>query len=274
MSTSRDIKRFGDVVKYIDRKRLEVRNSVSFFETLKDESLSKQQRMLFVPYMLFFSLGSPDIKTLMMRFEKPQNELTAIQKKINDFINEDNFHYNFYLGDLEKLGYHLDKFGTTSAVVRHVFSEEAIPTRRLVYAIGSYIDQKGDPLIGLTIPEIIEAGLFDLFTTVYQYIIKAEHGGSLEHLDYFGDTHIRLEKNHTVTSWFVPGHPEDDNVVNYVVPDETFNRIIQMIDDLMGKFADMYEAFDEIVKSNKDIQPSKFDIEGFPPIDTITSGED
>jgi|GEM_PF-5676876 len=272
MDSLEQSRRFSDVVNYIDVKRTEMCESVGLFETLKDESLPKRQRMLFAPYMLFFSVGSPDIKTLMMRIEKPQEELSLAERKINAFINEDNFHYNFYLRDLERLGYGLDRFGSISAVVRHVFAEEGIPTRRLVYGIGSYIDQESDPLIGLAITEIIEAGLFDLFTTVYQHIIKADADETYADFDYFGDTHVMLEQNHTVTSWFAPGHPEDEEVADQAVSPETFAKIVEMVDDLMGRFAEMYRAFDEIVRSNRDIRPAKFTVEGSPPIDRVTHG--
>lgn len=273
MKEPENSKHFKEVVEYIDGSRKEMYASSPFFNTLKDESLPKHQRMLFFPYMLFFSLGSPDIKTLMMKIEKPREQLNNIEQKINNFIDEDNFHYNFYLDDLKKLGYGLGRFGSTSAVVRHVFSEEAIPVRKLVYAIGSYINPNGDQLVALTIPEIIEAGLYDLFTTVYKCIVKVGPDKTLDNLDYFGDTHVELEQNHTATRWFAPGHPEDDDVAGIVVPNASYEKIIVMVDDLMGRFRDMYAAFDEIFLSNTDISPKKFEVSGWPHIDEITSGK-
>lgn len=260
-------------MEYIDDSRKKMVESSPFFDTLRDESLPKRQRMLFFPYMLFFSLGSPDQKTLMMMYRKPEIELGIAERKVNSFILEDNFHYNFYLNDLERLGYGLDKFGSISAVVRHVFSEEAIPTRRLVYAIGSYIDLEGDPLVAMAIPEIIEAGLFDLFTTVYQHIVGAGDDEDYGSLEYFGDTHLNLEQNHSVTHWFAPGHPEDDDVAGLMVPDASYEQITRMVNNLMGRFRDMYAGFDRVIKRNVDIRPQKFDVRGWPHIDEITSGK-
>ena len=266
-------RKFSDVVEYIDLSRRNMYESTPFFETLKNESLTKRQRMLFFPYMLFFSLGSPDVKTLMMKYRKPEEQLTTVERKVNNFINEDNFHYNFYLNDLEELGYGLDRFGSTSGVIRHVFSEEAIPTRRVVYAIGSYIDPEGDPLMALAIPEIIEAGLFDLFTTVYKHIVKAGEDEDYAALEYFGDTHVKLEQNHTVTRWFAPGHPEDNDVANVEVPDDSWESITLMVDDLMNRFGEMYSGFDRVIKRNIDVHPQRFDVIGWPHIDEITSGK-
>jgi len=260
-------------VEYIDDSRKKMVESSPFFDTLRDESLPKRQRMLFFPYMLFFSLGSPDLKTLMMRYRNSETELGIAERKVNDFIAEDNFHYNFYLNDLERLGYGLNAFGSTSAVVRHVFAEEAIPTRRLVYAIGSYVDPEGDPLVAMAIPEIIEAGLFDLFTTVYRHIVEAGEDDDYGSLEYFGHTHVNLEQNHSVTHWFAPGHPEDNDVAGLMVRDVSYEYITRMVDDLMGRFGDMYVGFDRVVKRNEEIRPQKFDVKGWPHIDEITSGK-
>lgn len=264
--------RFSDVVKYIDEKRVQMRESVRLFETLRDSSLSKRQRLMFVPYMLFFTLGSPDLKTLMMRLDRPEQDLNLPQRKANAFIQEDNFHYNYYLRDLERLGFDITCFGSADGVIRHVFAEEGIPTRRVVYAMASYIHRDMDPLVGLAIPEIIEAALFDLFTTIYVHIVKVGEGESLQHLEYFGDTHVGLEQNHTVTSWFAPGHPKDDQVADLVVSPETFETIKQMVDDLMGRFGAMYVNFDEIIHRNQAIVPAKFAVAGSPHIDEITGG--
>jgi len=263
---------FSDVVKYIDEKRMQMCQSVQLFETLRDSSLSKRQRLMFVPYMLFFTLGSPDLKTLMMRIDRPESELDLLQRKINTFIQEDNFHYNYYLRDLERLGFDIACFGSADGVIRHMFAEEGIPTRRVVYAMASYIHPDMDPLIGLAIPEIIEAALFDLFTTVYTHIVKVEEDESLEHLEYFGDAHVGLEQKHTVTSWFVPGHPRDDHVADIVVPPATFETIMRIVDDMMSRFGAMYVNFDEIIHRNQEIVPDKFAVAGSPHIDEITGG--
>ena len=52
-------KHFSDVVKYIDEKRMQMRESVQLFETLRDSSLSKRQRLMFVPYMLLAGICTP-----------------------------------------------------------------------------------------------------------------------------------------------------------------------------------------------------------------------
>ena len=41
-------------------------------------------------------------------------------------MEEDNFHYNFFLNDVEKvLGYTLDRFGSYAAVLRHIWGDDS-----------------------------------------------------------------------------------------------------------------------------------------------------
>jgi len=249
-----------------------MRDAARFFDTLKDTSLPREQRLSFAPYMLFFSLASPDLKTLMMKSDKCREDQSLSERKFNDFIMEDNFHYNYLLHDIERLGYTIERFGTTSAVIRHVFAEESIAVRQLIYTMASYIHSARDSLVAMAIPEILEAGLFDLFTTVYSHIVDPDDNDSpYRELRYFGSTHVRLEQNHTVTRWFAPNHPRDPEVAELVVPEETYKTITLMVDELMGRFGAMYAAFDEIIRRNSEITPEKFQVTGDPPINKITT---
>ena len=261
------IMRFVEVIEVIEKKRKLMFETNPFFKTLVNNSISLEERMHFVPYMLFFSCGGPDIITLLMRSEKENKHLNFIEKKINAFINEDNFHYNYYLKDLEMLGYTIEKFGSVNAVIRHVFSEEAIPVRKLVYSLGNYSRQHLDPLLRLTLCELIEAGLFDLFTTIYQKIIK-QHNSPFAHLHYFGDTHVHLEVNHTVTSWF---SKKDSDVTQIEIPHHLFPILMQAIDEIMENFNEMYLSFNRIVLKGETIFPHKYEINNSPPIDQITN---
>ena len=186
MNTTR---KFSDVLNLIENQRKVMFETNPFFKIIADEAFSVEQRMLFIPYLLFFSCGGPDVITLLMKNDKEPIESSFIEKKINAFIHEDNFHYNFYLKDLETLGFTMEKFGSVNAVIRHVFAEESIPVRKLVYSLSHYSRQQLDPLIRLTLCELIEAGLFDLFVTIYNKIVKKENS-PFANLHYFGDTHV------------------------------------------------------------------------------------
>ncbi len=261
------IRKFSDVINLIEQQRKAMLETNPFFKTITDETFSVEQRMLFVPYMLFFSCGGPDVITLLMKSDKNPNDLNFIEKKVNAFINEDNFHYNFYLKDLETLGFTIEKFGSVNAVIRHVFSEESIPVRKLVYSLSHYSRQHLDPLIRLTLCELIEAGLFDLFVTIYKKIIKIENS-PFAHLHYFGDTHVNLEMNHTVTSWF-SGNESD--LAKIEIPSYSGHFLAQAVEEIMHNFNEMYLAFHTIILNGESIFPEKYNITNLPPIHQITN---
>lgn len=44
-------------------------SSNNLFKTLTSKQLSHERRLSFIPYMLFFSCGCPDVMTLIMKSE-------------------------------------------------------------------------------------------------------------------------------------------------------------------------------------------------------------
>ena len=100
--------KFEDVVTVIEQKRLEL-SGHAFFSFLRDESIPETKRMSFIPYWTYYALSFADILDSWVRIPEPKNEL---EHRINVFVNEDNFHYNLFLHDLEEvLDYSLKKFG-------------------------------------------------------------------------------------------------------------------------------------------------------------------
>ena len=261
------IRKFSDVINLIEKQRKVMFETNPFFKIVADEAFSVEQRMLFIPYMLFFSCGGPDVITLLMKSDKEPSDLNFIEKKINAFINEDNFHYNFYLTDLETLGFTMEKFGSVNAVIRHIFAQESIPVRKLVYSLSHYSRQHLDPLVRLTLCELIEAGLFDLFVTIYKKIVKKENS-PFANLHYFGDTHVNLEMNHTVTSWF-SGNESD--VAEIEIPPYSGHFLAQAVEEIINNFNEMYLAFHAIILKGDTIFPEKYTITNLPPIHQITN---
>ena len=169
-------KTFTDVLALIESERARMNATNPLFPVLRDESIPAEERMAFAPYILYFSLSCPDVLTNWMKIDKPEAELNEVERRINTFVHEDNFHYNFMLRDLETLGWNMEKFGSTSGVLRHVWASESQAVRLLMYSVVSSLRRSSDPLIALTVVELLEAGLYDLFTIVYKHIAKAPEG--------------------------------------------------------------------------------------------------
>ncbi len=79
--------------------------------------------MSFFPYLTHFAMTFSDVMDSWIYFEDPQTEL---EQRINTMVTEDNFHYNFFLNDMDTVSsYTIDRFGSYSAVMRHLWGDES-----------------------------------------------------------------------------------------------------------------------------------------------------
>ena len=189
-----------------------------FFEYLADKSIPATKRMQFMPYWTFFSMGASDILDNWIRVENPQSEL---EHRINAFIAEDNWHYNFFIHDMDNvLGYTINDFGSYGAILRHIWGDESRAVRMLVYTSAKVTISK-DPLVTLASFEAMEEGLHLLFDSIYENIFEKE--ATFRQMQYFGLMHVDLERNHTVTG---------DVLGNYNATDETLKLSLEIIEDI------------------------------------------
>ena len=226
-----DAAEFSEVINVIEEKRLEL-SKHKFFAMLGDESIPATKRMSFTPYWTFFAMEFADILDSWVWIENPKNEL---ERRINAFVQEDNFHYNFLLHDAEEiLGFTLDRYGSYAGVMRHVWGDETKAIRQLMYSWIAWAKKTDDPMIVLTTFEAMEAGLKDLFEVAYAKVfLPAE--GELKFLEYFGKTHVELEVNHTVTSWFKEGEQPYRPLSEISVTEETKSLALEVVEDIFEK---------------------------------------
>lgn len=205
--------KFQEVMDVIEEKRLEL-SQHKFFKFLSDESIPATKRIRFVPYWLYFALAAPDVLDNWMRIANPQTEL---EHRVNKFIDEDSFHYNLFLHDVENvLGYTPDRFGSLGGILRHIWGDDSRAVRMLIYSWASGVKKSKDPIVTLASFEAVEAGLKDFVETVYGKLFLGKDG--FPGLKYFGQAHVDLEMNHTVTGWFKP-----DGEISDFTPIEEFD---------------------------------------------------
>ena len=216
-----------EVIDYIQEKR-EVLSQHDFFSFLADTSVPARKRMQFVPYFGYFAIAGADLLDSWFRIPNPQNEL---ERRVNTFIDEDNFHYNLFVTDMEDvLGYNTTRFGSYEAIVRHIWGDDSRAVRMLVYVWGSVVTKTKDPTVYLASFEAVEACLKHLFENANEYIFRGENG--LPDLRYFGQTHIDFEKNHTLTSWFKEGDDPFRPLASYQMSKEAKELSLEVVDDL------------------------------------------
>ena len=199
-----------------------------FFKFLSNDSVPAKKRMQFMPYWTYFSMVGSDLLDSWFRIPNPQTDL---EHRVNVFIDEDNFHYNLFLYDVEKvLGYTTSNFGSYTGVLRHLWGDDSKAVRMLVYTWGSGAKKSNDPLLTLASFEAVEAGLKYLFESIYENISKREDG--YPDLQYFGQTHIDFEMSHTVTGWFKDGDEDFRSLGSYEASEETMRLSMEIVEDL------------------------------------------
>ena len=111
--------KFKEVMDVINEKRLEL-SGHKFFEFLRDETIPERRRMTFAPYWTTFVLGGTDVLDNWIRVPEPKNDL---ERRINAFVEEECFHYNFFLHDVESvLGCTVNKFGMFTCSSVHILA--------------------------------------------------------------------------------------------------------------------------------------------------------
>ena len=195
--TGRETIYFQEIVSDMEKKSETIRRH-QFLDFLKDETIPARRRLTFVPYFTYFVMGFSDVVDTWLYASNPQTEL---EERINIYIEEDDFHYNLLLHDVENvLGYTLDRYGSYAAVMRHVWGDDSRAVRELLYTWLDCLNRYKDPIVTLTTFEGIEVGVQPLIDATYNHIYLPDPG--MRGLLYFGQTHVDLEMNHTQFNWF------------------------------------------------------------------------
>lgn len=184
---------YQDVVNDIDDKRATLRQH-ALFNFIRDDSIPPRRRLSFAPYMSYIAMTFPDMLDIWLSVPNPQSEL---EKRINQHVEEDNFHYNLFLHDVENvLGLSLDDFGTYSAVMRHLWGDDSRAIRQYMYSWLECMSRYRDPIITVTSLEVMEAGAQTLFGATS----RLAHQSGLDDLLYLGQEHVDLEDSHSENS--------------------------------------------------------------------------
>ena len=90
---------FSDVISVCKQQQKKM-SQHPFLKMLADQSIPARQRMTFVPYWAYFAMAAADVLDTWIYIPNPQNEL---EERINIFVEEEGFHYNLFLHDMEQV---------------------------------------------------------------------------------------------------------------------------------------------------------------------------
>ncbi len=201
-------------------------------EKLRGKS-SVEEKMKFIPKMLFFVLGFKDLME-MVRYEYPQSEM---EESINTHSDEDNYHWKWYLNDLETIA---SSFSAQKAMdlPKEVWDDSSYEVRQTIYLFARHIQNFNNPVARMLMIEVLEM-TFDKFKEAIHPVLK-EHD-LYDKLHYFGKLHEESEEGHTTGI-------SDDEIMDLVnqLPDEYKKDMIIIVNQL---FEQMYKMADNWSKA-------------------------
>ncbi|MGB3758429.1 MAG: hypothetical protein WBA07_18960 [Rivularia sp. (in: cyanobacteria)] len=185
-----------EVLELIEQKKQEFAK-LPFFQYLADESIDPRERLVWAPYIAPFVMIFGELNQSFLRDEKfisdnIQNK--QVQELLDKHSYEDQYHWIWFLEDLEKMG--LNPLVNYTDALRFIWSKETQAARNIAYElIVSVVNQ--DPIIKAIVLESVEATgnvAFSVFGKLGQELEEITH----QNYRYFSYSHLTVETGHLI----------------------------------------------------------------------------
>ncbi|WP_160716963.1 hypothetical protein [Chitinophaga solisilvae] len=181
-----------------------------FFKSLEEPNINLMEKLSFLPDIAYFIMCFGDLNKFVFPFTEHQNEF---EEAVTNHAKEDANHWQWYLSDLETLGF--DKELTLTQYLRNMWSEESSSTRILIYRLIELTSKQSAP-VKLAVIEVIEA-TGNVFFTCINSLLKREKPEYLNELLFLGNHHLSREIGHTMGS-------DDFSLENVSFTDEEYRE--------------------------------------------------
>ncbi|MBC3841023.1 hypothetical protein GXW82_14255 [Streptacidiphilus sp. 4-A2] len=180
------------VIDHIEERRKVYEKHDFFVTLLADESLSGEQRLAWAPSVVPFIMGYSDLNKYVFRKGEGDAGLDPLQALLNAHTYEEDFHWQWMLNDLEKLG--ADSRMPLSDATRVLWGAEFAHSRRLCLELAALA--AGAPAYAVfAMVEAVEA----VSVTIFEHCrgITLRDGQECE---FFGTKHYAAEASHSIKS--------------------------------------------------------------------------
>jgi hypothetical protein len=254
-----------EVLSYIEERRKAYEGHDFFVKLLTDESLPGERRLAWAPSVIPFIMGYSDLNKYVFRKGEGEAQLDPLQALLNAHTYEEDFHWQWMLRDLEKLG--ADGEMPLSDAARVFWSTEFDHSRRLCLGLASLA--AGAPAYAVfAMVEAVEA----VSITIFEHCqgIALQDGRECE---FFGTKHYAAEASHSIKSPQVEAsslpalkHTQREEAMSKV--DEVFAMFDEWSHGLL-RFALDNKAHDDMfatmIRNSKEAWPKNigsFELEG------------
>jgi hypothetical protein len=192
------------------------------FAMMRDDSLLPRERLSFMRQTAFFIMSFGDInRHLLYRHEAADPH----QQRLNAHAEEDANHWQWYLEDLEKLGWNAET--TVIDALHALWSDETACTRLLAYELCALVDQ-AETVERIAIVEAVEETGNVVFesTAALAAPLERELGQPLR---FFGPSHLAFEDGHLQNG-------EHAEIAAIALDDSQRARSVQFVDRVFAAF--------------------------------------
>ncbi|AFY66011.1 hypothetical protein [Geitlerinema sp. PCC 7407] len=202
-----------------------------FFAYLADPEIDPYQKLSFAPVIAPLAL---EFGELCNRVFKQEPTTDPLQAMVNQHAEEEHFHWQWLIEDLEKLG--IDYSMRFSDALKFIWSQHTRVARSMYYRFERYTEGD-DPILKLVAIEVAEvtANVFFRATRPIALQLQATTG---QELRYFGMCHNQVENTHTL-------HMPDSmqTLRNLEVSEETFQRSLEVVERGFEFFNELMQEF-------------------------------
>ncbi|GAB4530736.1 MAG: hypothetical protein Tsb0014_13640 [Pleurocapsa sp.] len=215
-----------EVLAFIAQKQAEFAQ-LPLFKFMQDRSISPKQRLAFAPCAAPFILAFADLNKYVLRQEPTEDKIRAI---LNQHSYEDDYHWQWFLEDIDKLGFNSELKLNDS--LRFIWSEETKHSRLLAYELYRYLTIQTEPLSQLVILESMEA-TSSVFSSFAVQIAEELQTITNQEFCYFGHCHIDVENGH---------HAHTDEVKQFIsniqLKDEVLTQQFELVEKVFELFSE------------------------------------
>jgi hypothetical protein len=181
-----------EIVYYIEELREYYESHEFFIELLTDESLSGERRLAWAPSVVPFIMGYSDLNKYVLRKGEGEADLDPLQALLNAHTYEEDFHWQWMLNDLERLG--ADGVMPLSDAARVLWGADFQHSRRLCLELAA-LAAEAPAYAVFAMVEAIEAISITIFERCQGITLK--DGRECE---FFGTKHYLAEASHSIKS--------------------------------------------------------------------------
>lgn len=223
------------ILEYIENKRCEFEQIEFFKEYLCHPEYTTEEKLSWITMKVFFTMCYGDINRFIFKSNLDQQD--TMQEELNKHAEEEDFHWQWMLADVEQLG--MNEKRSFTDVVRLIWSDEYAASRRLIYAILALYASSTAQHDRFALIEAIEAISITWFKHTQD--LKDKSGNELQ---FFGKKHYALEASH-----WIKGDDFSSQKIN--LTQEQRATAEKLIDQIFVLFKNWMNGYAQLAKNLK-----------------------